>query len=164
MELEQLYRTYERPVYTYLYGLTGDTHLAEELTQETFFQVVRSIYRFRGDASLTTWLYGVARNVYRSWRRRRGCGDVYLAVEEEAAPFVAGGDPARELLRQEEIARIRSILLAIPERYREILLLRDHQGLHYQEIAAITGLSLASVKMTIHRARRRFRELYQEKG
>ena len=164
MDLEQLYKTYEKPIYSYLYALTGDAHQAEELVQETFYQVVRSVYRFRGDSHVTTWLYGVARNVYHSWQRRKGRCSSQYDDEKAATARSVESDPVRMLIRKEGADLIRLVLLSLPERYREALLLRDYQGLHYRELAVITGLTLSSVKVTIHRARRRFRELYDAKG
>ena len=58
--IKQLYNTYEKYIYGYLYRLTNNYHIAEELTQETFFQVVKSVHRFRGDSQVTTWLYKIA--------------------------------------------------------------------------------------------------------
>ena len=69
--VEQLYKTYEKRVFGYFYGLTTDYHSAEELTLETFVQVVRTIPFFRGDAQVTTWLYQVARNVFSMWKRKQ---------------------------------------------------------------------------------------------
>lgn len=159
MNLEHLYKTYEKLIYGFLYGLTGNRHTAEELTQETFFQVVKSFYRFRGDAHVTTWLYGIARNVYRGWCRKQHPSVLY---SDDIVLVMSTDDPAISILQEEEANYIRTVMLMLPERYREVLLLRDQLGLHYQEIAMITGLSLPSVKVTIFRARQRFRELYGE--
>ncbi|MEA1959687.1 MAG: RNA polymerase sigma factor [Bacillota bacterium] len=69
--VHNLYITYEKYIFRYLYSLTLDYHQAEELTQETFFRVVKSIPRFRQDAHVSTWIYGIARNVYLEWIRKK---------------------------------------------------------------------------------------------
>ena len=68
--IKEIYETYEKYIFKYLYGLTLDFNLAEELTQETFFQVVKSFNKFRGDSHVSTWLYKIARNVYSQYFRK----------------------------------------------------------------------------------------------
>lgn len=76
--IESLYRQYRKLVFTYLYGLTNNVQVAEDLTQETFLQVIRSIPSFRGDSKVTTWIFGIARNVYRKWIERNKYSSVSL--------------------------------------------------------------------------------------
>lgn len=64
---EEMYETYKKPIYNYLYRCTYHSHIAEELTQETFLKAFKSLLWFRGDASIKTWLFRIARNTYLHW-------------------------------------------------------------------------------------------------
>ena len=68
--MDEIYRQYARTVYKYLRSLTRDADLAEELTQETFYQAIRSSTRYDGSTKITTWLCGIAKNVLFTWRRK----------------------------------------------------------------------------------------------
>ena len=68
--MKDLYETYERYIFRYLYGLTLNYYKAEELTQETFFQLLKSVHRFRGDCHVSTWIYKIARNVFIQYSRK----------------------------------------------------------------------------------------------
>lgn len=159
--IEELYRTYEKPIFRYFYGLTTNYHLAEELTQETFFQVIRTIPFFRGDAQVTTWLYKVARNVLSMWKRKNN--NYSLSFEHEHIEIPDYLQPSLITERKEKLQILLQVLRQLPENYREVLWLREWQELSYEEIAVITSHSVSWVKVTIHRARINFRQLYREK-
>ncbi|MEQ8202123.1 MAG: sigma-70 family RNA polymerase sigma factor [Syntrophomonadaceae bacterium] len=155
--VQQLYMTYEQYIFRYLYSLTLDYHRAEELTQETFLRVVRALPRFRGDAHVSTWLYGIARNVYLESIKKN---PLWFSLNDEKQK-----DPGDRGLRQqlEDVENglvLRDILKNLPDNQREVLLLRDWQGFSYEEIAIITGHTIAWVKTTIFRARKAFRAAY----
>ncbi|MDR3600283.1 MAG: sigma-70 family RNA polymerase sigma factor [Desulfosporosinus sp.] len=161
--VEQLYKLYEKPVFRYFYGLTTDYYLAEELTQETFFQVLRTIPMFRGDAQITTWLYKVARNVYGTWKRKKA--NHSLPLDNESLQIPDPKEPPDFLEQKEKVALLFRTLRQLPENYREVLWLREWQDLSYEEIAVITSHSVPWVKTTLHRARLHFRQLYgKEEG
>jgi len=161
--VEQLYKLYEKPVFRYFYGLTTDYYLAEELTQETFFQVLRTIPMFRGDAKITTWLYKVARNVYGTRKRKKV--NHSLPLNNESLQLPDQKEPADVLEQKEKVALLLRTLRQLPENYREVLWLREWQDLSYEEIAIITSHSVPWVKTTLHRARLHFHQLYgKEEG
>ena len=158
--IEEIYKIYEKPIFHYFYGLTGDTHLAEELTQETFFQVLRTFSGFRGDAQVTTWLYKVARNVYSMWKRKHKVG--YPLLESEQVRGPAAFEPETVLERKDKLNLTRRVLQELSENYREVFWLREWHELAYEQIAVITGKSVPWVKVTLHRARLQFRKTYAE--
>ena len=91
LNIEEIYKELSPPIFRYLYRLTGSSQEAEELTQETFYRMLKSIYRFRQDASLTTWLYKIAFNTYQEWKRKKGIycfryGLTYLISEQTEDP------------------------------------------------------------------------------
>lgn len=159
--MEEIYKTYEKPIFHYFYGLTGNTHLAEELTQETFFQVLRTFSGFRGEAQVTTWLYKVARNVYSMWKRKQKAS--FPLPEAELLKGPASYEPDTVLEFKEKLTLTGKVLQELPENYREVFWLREWHELAYEQIAVIMGKSVPWVKVTLHRARLQFRKNYAEK-
>lgn len=161
LSMEDLYRQFRGPVQHYLLQLCGSPDQAEELAQETFIRACTAILSFRGDCSVATWLFRIARNVYLNSRRRpldtRIDTDELHAIPDRAAH----ADPVSRYAASEQRDQIAIALAELPEKQRTILLLRDAQGLAYVEIADVLGISLAAVKVNLFRARNAFRLTYQ---
>jgi RNA polymerase sigma-70 factor, ECF subfamily len=160
--MKELYELYERYIFRYLYGLTLDFYKAEELTQETFFQLLKSLHRFRGDCHVSTWIYKIARNVFNEYCRKNKVTDV--SIDESLLDFPDRDGPEEAFDRKENNRLIKVALIKVPEKQREVLWLRDWQELSYEEIASITGHSVSWVKVNIHRARLAFKRAYCEGG
>lgn len=159
--IEDLYLRYRAPVYQFLYRMCGSADLSEELAQETFIKACTGLLTFRGDCSVATWLFRIARNVYIDSLRRpspaRIDTDELLAIPDSGSY----GDPVRSYAASEQHDRIALALAQLPERQRSLLLLRDSEGLAYIEIADVLGMSVAAVKVNLFRARRAFRDAYR---
>lgn len=157
---EQLYATYQPAVLRYLLGMCGEVALAEELTQETFVRAATNLLFFRGESAISTWLFRIARNTYLSWADRQHDAQIntsqFLALPDQRND----GNPELQVLLHEQRATIRRAIGMLPERQRTILLLRELQELSYAEVALVLDMSLAAVKVNLHRARLRFREIY----
>jgi RNA polymerase sigma-70 factor, ECF subfamily len=158
--LEDLYQRYRRPIQHYVYQLCGSADQAEEITQETFIRAHTALLTFRGDCSVATWLFRIARNLYLKSLRHpsptRIDTDELLTIPDRAAE----GDPVRRYAASEQRDLIALALAQLPEKQRSILLLRDAEGLAYDEIARVLGISLAAVKVNLFRARGAFRAAY----
>lgn len=158
--LEELYRRYRGPLLNYLYQLSGSADTAEELAQETFIKACAGLLTFRGECSVATWLFRIARNTYLDSLRRPSATridtDELLAIPDRTAY----ADPVRAYAATEQRGLIGLALAQLPERQRTILLLRDDEGLAYAEIADVLGASLAAVKINLFRARAAFRAAY----
>jgi RNA polymerase sigma-70 factor, ECF subfamily len=159
---EQLYNDYRPAVMRYLLGMGGDPLLAEELAQETFVRAAASLLLFRGESTVGTWLFRIARNTYLSWAERQRDAEIDTDEFQALPDERADGDPEAQLLASEQRATIRRALAMLPERRRTIVLLRDVQGLTYAEIAMVLGISIAAVKVNLHRARLAFRTIYEQ--
>lgn len=152
-------------VYALLYRLTEDPEEARDLTQETFLRAFQAIAHFRGDADLRTWLYRIAinqaRNRWRWWRRRRRSDTVSLdaSTGEDGQPLglrlcdTSQADPEQNALARERESRLRSALRSLGHSYRETVILRDIEGLSYEEIAATLEISVGTVKSRLARGR-----------
>jgi RNA polymerase sigma-70 factor (ECF subfamily) len=157
-------------VYALLYRLTEDPEEARDLTQETFLRAFQNISRFRGDADLKTWLYRIAinqaRNRWRWWRRRRRDVTVSLDAQDgqreqplSANLRAAGNNPEQETLARERETSLRAALRSLSRSYREAVILRDVEGLSYEEIAATLEISIGTVKSRLSRGRLELRRI-----
>jgi len=160
LPFDALYRRYRRPISGYLYQLCGSPDLAEELTQETFLRALTGLAGLRGEGAAATWLFRIARNVYLQSLRRPAATriptDDLLAIPDAGR----SGDPVGQYSAHEQRTLIGLALAQLPEKQRSILLLRDAEGLSYAEIAEVLELTLATVKITLFRARQAFRAAY----
>jgi RNA polymerase sigma-70 factor (ECF subfamily) len=157
-------------IYALLYRLTEDAEDARDLTQETFLQAFRNIANFRGDADLRTWLYRIAvnqaRNRWRWWKRRRRDRTFSLdapAGTDSDAPLSAGFasetavDPERQALARERERALHAALRSLSRPYREVVVLRDIEGLSYEEVALALSLNVGTVKSRLSRGRNELR-------
>ena len=152
-------------VYALLFRLTSDPEEARDLTQETFLRAFQNVDRFRGDASLRTWIYRIAinqaRNRWRWWRRRRRDAMVSLDATDERSerPLAATladrseAGPEQETLARERESQLREALHGLQRSYREAVVLRDVEGFSYEEIAQMLQISIGTVKSRISRGR-----------
>jgi RNA polymerase sigma-70 factor (ECF subfamily) len=156
-------------IYALLYRLTEDPEEARDLTQETFLQAFRNIAHFRGDADLRTWLYRIAvnqaRNRWRWWKRRRR--DVTVSLDQSgggdsdsnSTPLSArlsdkeARNPEQLALAREREQVLTVALRALSRAYREVVVLRDIEGLSYEEVATALEISVGTVKSRLSRGR-----------
>jgi RNA polymerase sigma-70 factor, ECF subfamily len=161
LTIEEIYRQYREPLLRYLQRLCGSPEQAEELAQETFINAYTGLLAFRGQCSVATWLFRIARNLYLNSLRHpsstRIDTDELLAIPDSRSY----GDPVQQVVAGERRDRIGLALAQLPEQQRSVLLLRDAEGLAYIEIADVLGISLAAVKVTLFRARNAFRQAYR---
>lgn len=153
---EELVERTHRQVYTLAVRLVGDRHDAEDVVQEAYLRAYRALPGFRGDARFETWLYRIVANAAMTHLRRRGrFGDVLPEAHEGSIPDLAAA-PAEESLGDAEVSRA---LAALPEGQRVVVVLKDVYGFSCQEIGDQIGVSEGAVKVRLHRARRRLKEL-----
>ena len=156
-------------VYSVAYHFTLKREDAEELAQEIFLKVFENLHRYDGGFPLVAWIVSLSRNLCIDRYRRRKRERSFRFVSEDAvAPLLqSGDDPAADTIRKERVKLLFSALAEIPEDLAEILVLRDLDGLAYEEIGKALGLPDGTVKSRLFRARaevaRRVRER-QERG
>jgi len=162
---EQVFERYHPMVYNLTYRILGDREEALDVSQEVFICVYRKLHRFRWESSLKTWIYRIAlnraSNRFRWWKRLKRYGTISLdgwAVPEEkrslakslAAP---GRSPEDKVLERERGAEIGRALTRLPIQQRVAVIMRDIEGLSYEEIASALQVSLGTVKSRISRGR-----------
>lgn len=159
---ETLVKEYEKNVYNLALRMTGNSEDAADMSQEAFIKAYNSLSSFRGDSKFSVWLYRIVSNVCLDYlRSRTRKPTVSLSTEnddgEEVELDIADESQSPELLLDRSLTRdaVRRGLAALPPDHREILLLREIQGLSYEEIAAALGLEAGTVKSRIFRARKK---------
>lgn len=160
-DFENIYSTYFHDVFLYIRRLSGDTHMAEEVTSETFLKAMSSVGKFRGECDIRVWLCQIAKNCYYDQLKKAGRT---VAVEEAVLVQVPdpAGSPEEMLLRQEHTERLRQILHDIPESYKEVFMWRVFAELSFQQIGQIFGKTENWACVTYHRARNKIRSRMED--
>jgi RNA polymerase sigma-70 factor (ECF subfamily) len=161
----ELVAEHQRMVYQLSLNLLGDHNEALDLSQEVFLRVFRTIHGFRGQSALRTWIYRIvvnqARNRQRWWRRRHRAQQVSLDAHlKDFGDFpeqTDGASPDRMLGRKELAERIRTALEQLPFDQRTAIVLREIDGLSYEEIGFSLGVAVGTVKSRLARAREALR-------
>ena len=155
-----IFERYSRPVISFIYDIVNDRALAEELTQETFVRAFRAIHTMRAETKLSTWLFGIARNVARESLRARARANKHVDLADKSVMDLSDNkpEPVDGLLSKELKAVIRRSLAALDEDKRLVFTLKVLHQCSYEEIAMITGFSLAKLKTDLHRARAQMRK------
>lgn len=163
---DDLVAAYEKRIFNVIYRILGDYEEAADLTQETFISAFKGFERFRGDSKIYTWLYQIAINHCRNKLRQRGRQRAIQVEsidqprswedsEDGASRDIADLTNAPHLVLEEKELKekILSAVQSLPPDYREVVVLREIQGLSYNEIAEVTNISLDNVKTRLSRAR-----------
>ena len=161
---EELVAEHQRTIVQLATNLLGDREEALDLSQEVFLRVFRTIHGFRGQSSLRTWIYRIvinqARNRHRFWRRRHRDEQVSLDQHVAIHGDVIRGDgptPDRVFAQKELAERLRGALDRLPFEQRTAIVLREVDGLSYEEIAYSLNLAVGTVKSRLTRARQALR-------
>ncbi|MEZ4336263.1 MAG: sigma-70 family RNA polymerase sigma factor [Sandaracinaceae bacterium] len=166
----ELITLYQGRIFRLVFRMLGDREEAEDLAQEVFVTVFKSIDGFRGDSKLSTWLYRVATNHCKNrikylQRRARGKKKEFDEIAEAGALESATMNPTSHIARPDHLVEayekeriLKTAIAALDEEHRTLIVLRDIENLSYDQIQDITGLAEGTVKSRLHRARHALRE------
>lgn len=154
-DFDDLLRTHAARVYGVVHRLVG-AELADDACQEVWLAIHKALPSFRGDAKLTTWMYGVAARVCGKLRRRRRL--VVVTPEPDTEPPDPGPGPEADALRGELAKRVRAAIDGLPEGQREVVHLRQIEDLSYAEIAEVLGIPVGTVRSRLHHGMARLAE------
>lgn len=152
--IDEIVEQYKEPLFGFIVRIVNNYDVAEDIFQETWVKVIRHIKSFRGDAKFSTWLFQIARNVYRDAMRKKKdlC---YVSIEEtEELVFQPPVDAVNIL----EMELVRKIVAGLPIKMKEVIVLRYYHDLNIKEISGMLGCSEGTVKSRIFRASRIIRE------
>lgn len=153
-DFRKVYDLYFRDVYKYALSLSRDPHVAEEVTQETFFKALKTIDSFRGQCRLYVWLCQIAKNTYFTYSRKQN-----RAVPE--AEGLSGESLEDHLLTKESAFEIHKALHRLSEPYKEVFSLRVFGELPFSQIGELFGKTESWARVTYHRARMKIKEEMQ---
>ena len=166
---EQLVRAHQDRIFDFCVRMLGDREEALDLTQDIFVSVHHALADFREDAQLSTWLFRIARNhclnrLKHLQRRGRGRSDPFDDVAEGALSDALGSPerPDAALESSRERARVQRAIAQLDPDARALVVLRDLEGLSYEEIAAVTQLPGGTVRSRLHRAREKLAHLLEQ--
>lgn len=161
IEFSDVFKEYQKPIYNYLLRMTQNKSEAEDLTQETFIKVNQSLSKFRGDSSLSTWLYRIATNTSHDYFRKKTVqkSKDSLSIEEsetgnEKAIYDEFSSTENLAAQSEMSTCVQDFILSLKTDYRSVLVLHDMQGLKNREIADVLNCTLDTVKIRLYRARK----------
>lgn len=161
---------YQDKTFNYVYSQIKDYDEAMDLTQEIFIMTIEALRSFRRESKFSTWFYSIMVNYCKNYRKKnsrynvisinsaRGDEEYDLQIPDERE------NPENEVIMNESMRIVKEEISNLPDDYREILILRDIQGLSYNEIADILDISLSNVKVRIHRGREFLKNRLLERG
>ncbi len=154
--LDQLIERYQHRLYRYLLFLTGNPHLAEDLFQETWIRVLERGHQYNSKSKFDSWLFAIARNLVIDTSRRKKMASLEAMGDPESdAPYDPPDQQSMSVLQlmmaQENAQAVQVSLLKIAPYYREVLLLRFHEELNIEEIAAVLATPVSTVKSRLYR-------------
>lgn len=152
MELEEIYEQIQPRIYAFFYVKTNSKEAAEDLTQEVFYQALKSSSSFSGQSSLQTWMFAIAKNLlskfYRTKKYREGLTH-QLSQEERQRE----SSPEHMLIKKEEQVQLLQLIQGLDELSKEVVTLRMYAELSFKEIGEVMGKSENYVRVTFHRAK-----------
>mgnify|MGYP005814923341 CR=1 FL=1 len=163
---------YQRRVYAVALGIVKDRDLAWDVAQETFVRVHAHLHEFKGDASFSTWVLRIGSHLAIDSVRKERTAAKQEIDEVRDADLAGGGegilatelgkDPQQNLLRRELASKMTEALAQLPEKHRTILVLREVEGLSYEELAERLGIHKGTVMSRLFHARKKMQELLRE--
>lgn len=157
---EELVLKHQKAVLNAAFRYTGNPSVAEELTQDVFVRVFRAAKSYRPEARFSTWLFTIVRNVCMNYKMREGKQDHQMDADNDLVEVSQNQEnPEQRAIRRELEVKIQKAIMSLPESLRLPLILSQFQQMPYEEVAQALELSVAAVKVRIHRARNALAEI-----
>lgn len=150
---EELYKQYYSQVYFYVLGLCRNEHIAEEITQETFFKVLKKMDTFKGECKVNVWMIQIAKNAFYNY-----CREKKFALESSLDGVETERTIEEKIIDQEAAGQIHVILHRMQEPYKEVFWMRTFGELSFKEIGSIHGKTESWARVTYHRAKLMIKE------
>lgn len=157
-DIKKVYLKYQKDVYFYLLSLTHDTSLAEDLCSETFLKAIQSIISFKGNSSVKTWLFGIARNLWLQSLRNKN-----IVQYEDFLVNYLEYDCEKQIFDKSTLKYISELIEKMEHRTQKIILMRI-DGYSYKEISEQLDISENSARVIDFRARKRIKEILKQEG
>ncbi len=154
---EDVYKIYFRRIYAFLYKLTSDSDISEEMAQETFYQAFMSFHRYDGSCEMFTWLAAIAKNVFFKYLRKKKLQtlNIELVIESHADE---DSNPEAVLEKKFVASYVNDCVQKLPDKYRDVVFLRIYAELPFSQIAEILSITENSAKVVYYRAKNALRK------
>ena len=161
---QELFRRHQQTVYRACYSVVRNQRDAEDLTQDVFFKVYRSLPKFEGRSSFKTWIYSIAINTGRNELRRRSrrAQEAETDIHEMAEVLPSDDSLEKQVQSRLEVNYLQEALSALRDEEMQVLLMKDYEQQTYADIADAFGIGLSAAKMRVQRARLALQTKYQE--
>ena len=153
-DFREVYDLYFRDVYRYALSLCHDPHIAEEVTQETFFKALSALRQFDGKCKISVWLCQIARNTYISMRRK----DKHMEHSADISALVSKNDMEESYTERETVQAICKAMRTLEEPYKEVFSLRTFGQMSFRQIAQLYDRTESWARVTYHRAKLKIKE------
>lgn len=160
VQLDSLIDAYWLDVWNYVFSLTQNIDVSDDLSQECFIKAYTHLYSFRSESTIKTWLLKIARNLAYDYRRSALFRKVILTDKDAANGFVSSAES--EALQKIVTEEVWTLVLSLPRNLREVLVLHGHHQLSVVEISDVLQINERAVRSRLHRARTRMRTLLKE--
>lgn len=152
MDFEEIYKTYFKSVYKYIRQFSGNEHIAEEITSETFFKAMQSADKFRGECDVRVWLCQIAKNTYRSYLKKN---KKTISIDDDIENTIDSAQSVEDKVAERgDARRIRDILHEIPQPYKEVFMWRVFGELSFKEIGELFNKTDNWACVTYYRAKK----------
>ncbi|MFE5323454.1 RNA polymerase sigma factor [Paenibacillus sp. NPDC056579] len=160
--LEQLMVAYGKDVWNYAYSMTRKWDQADDITQEVFLKVYRNLYTFRSESSVKTWILTITRNMTLDYRRAAFYRKVTLM--DFLAPSAEAPSTEQEVMNRLATNDLWRMVLKLPAKYREVLILFAHYELSMKEMAQVLGVTEGTVKSRLFHARNKMKKIKESQS
>lgn len=159
-EFEKIYQENYKKVYGFLYRMSGDVSIAEDLTQETFLQAFTSFHRFRGECQVFTWLVAIGKNMYFKYLKKNKLQLDSANLEIVISSYYEGSNDPQDIVNKENLEQaLKDLIQNIPKKYKEVVMLRIYANLSFAEIGGVLHISENSAKVIYFRAKKQLMEV-----
>ena len=155
-DFEKLYNQYYKRVYAFLYKLCRDAVICEDMTQDTFFEAYKSLYKYDGSCLMFTFLAAIAINVYYKYLRKKKIE--YVDIDLLCDTISQAETPESICMRNCQAQSVKRAVERLPKKYRDVVILRTYADMPYSEIALSLGITENSAKVIYHRAKKILKE------
>lgn len=161
MLIRKIYEEYKQDVFVYLVSLTNDTSLSEDLVSETFLSAIKSIHKFKGESSIKTWLFSIARNKWYEYLRKEKST---TSLDDLAYHYIVSESDLEEKAIHKDISnKIVYLLYQESVRTKDIVLMRI-EGYSYLEISQKHGITESSARVIDYRAKKKIKDILIKEG
>lgn len=162
MSFDEIIDKYKDAIFRMVYVHIGDFHRSEDITQEIFIRIYRSLSKFRGDSSIYTWIYRISINTIRTYAKDRTIADTLSVDHMEDIPDDAWDE--EKLVEGLQNSSVISLIQRLPDKYKEVLVLYYYQDLKVEDICSVLNEPSGTIKSKLHRGRNMLKEMLLKEG